>query len=54
MQAISLLSVVAYACALLPSLQLQVMTFAMMGVVRAGMYAAAIGCEPIWGLETLD
>jgi len=43
MFAISILSLAASTCTLLPSLQFQVVTFALQGAVRAGLYPVAIG-----------
>lgn len=43
MFAITMLSFCATACALLPSLPFQVVTFALQGAVRAGLYPVAIG-----------
>ena len=43
MFAISLFSLAASTCTLVPSLQFQIVTFALQGAVRAGLYPVAIG-----------
>jgi len=43
MYTLSLLSCLGYACALIPSLKLQIATFIVNSMVRAGMYPTAIG-----------